>query len=342
MISSAVTCGHAVALGLTPSVGGTSAVFPPARERRRARHRRGYTLLEMMIAMIMFLFITVATSFALSSALKSQQSAQRKIEESQELRSLVGFLSRDIRAAYASEANPNTFFLASGDGNSMSSLTFTALAHRISMPPVAPDGTVSPDAQTMPQSDVSVITYAFDPDSGVLSRTESAVPNPDVQPPTNTPGATLSSRVRQIQIQFLDPANPDPDNGWLDAWTYVSQAAQTAGTDLSQMATSSGQQNTTLPMTVRISLLIQSPSGIPTSYTTTIPILNPQPQPKGQTPDAPITPATGGTGGNGSGGNGNGGGGNGGGGGGGGNGGGGTGSGPRGSLPGLTGVGPRL
>ena len=70
----------------------------------------------MLVALIMFLFITVATGFALTGALKGQQAAQQKIEESQELRSLIGVISRDVRAAYASQANPNTFFYGSSDG----------------------------------------------------------------------------------------------------------------------------------------------------------------------------------------------------------------------------------
>lgn len=279
----------------------------------RRRGRRAYTLIEMLIALIMFGFITTATAFALTTALRGQHAAQQKADEAQDVRAVLNIISRDLRAAYASAGNPNTFFLGMSDGSNTTSLSFTSLVHRLILSQPIGSGSTN-DANTMPQSDVSIITYTFNPEIGALNRTENAIPSPDAQPQSDSPNTALSTKVRTIQFLFLDPSSADPSSGLRDSWSFMTDTTATGTGGSTQTATqdsSSGQQDTTLPRVVQINLVMDAGNGITRNYSTSVSIPSPIPQPKGQTPDPPLTvtpaPPASGTGGSGSGGGGGGG-----------------------------------
>src|SRR5437588_398064 len=116
--------------------------------------RRGYTLIETLIALIIFALVSAATGFALSAAIRGQDAVQKRADEMQEARAVLSTLSKDIRAAYASAGNTNTFFVASGAETGVI-LTFTTLNHRIDLGQTVTAGAAD-NTVTMPQSDVAV------------------------------------------------------------------------------------------------------------------------------------------------------------------------------------------
>jgi len=67
-----------------------------ARRQDNKRGRRGYTLVETLVAMMMFALISAATTFALNVAIRGQRAAQRKADEIQEARTVLSMLSRDF------------------------------------------------------------------------------------------------------------------------------------------------------------------------------------------------------------------------------------------------------
>ena len=75
---------------------------------------------------------------------------------------------------------------------------------------------------------------------------------------------------------FQDPANPDPQNGWENVWSYEANPTALG------MSNTSTQSNTTLPMTAQINVALLNDQGGIDQYTTTVPIFTPQPQAAGQ------------------------------------------------------------
>src|SRR5438094_419748 len=125
------------------------------------RARRGYTLVETIVAMLIFALISAATTFALNTAIRGQRTAQRKADEIQEARTVLAVMSRDFRGAYASKANPNTFFVSNGSDNAPS-VSFTTLTHHVYAPLADSSGNPIDPTTIPPQSDVSVVHYSYD------------------------------------------------------------------------------------------------------------------------------------------------------------------------------------
>lgn len=235
----------------------------------------------MLVALVMFGLITVATSFALTAALRNQQATTQRAEELQEARALLSLLARDLRGAFASQNNPNSLFVAEGN-TSGTLLTFTTLTAGVT----AASSIQGAEANPTPQSDVSIVSYAFDEGNGVLSRTATSIPNLDTLPSPDAPDAALSRRVRGITFQFFDP-----NTGTRNDWHYLSD--QAAG---QQTGVTVGR-DTTLPQAVQVALDLESRDGIVHTYTTTVTLAMPQPLPAGQKPASAGTTGGAGSGG---------------------------------------------
>jgi type II secretion system protein J len=251
-----------------------------------SRRQHGYTLIEVLVAMIMFAFISAATTVSLNAALRGQQAAQYASDALADARAALGTMSRDLRAAYASQGNPNTLFVAS---RSMSGtlLRFSSRAHRILPLPTDSNGNVD-TTSSRPQSDVAVIQYSFDPNSGLLTRDELTTPNVNALPQPGAPGTAIAHRVQSISFQFYDP-----DQGMRTDWNLM--APPPGSTGATGAASSMLGGDTYLPQTVQISLAMVGGDGAVRSYTTTVFLVTSTPQDAGQKPETAAT--TGGTGG---------------------------------------------
>jgi prepilin-type N-terminal cleavage/methylation domain-containing protein len=266
---------------------------------QRTNRRQGFTLLEMLVAMIILAIITLATSFSLSTSLIGYDKVQAKAEDMQEARALFRTLSNDLRAAYVSEANPHTMFIATGE-QSGTLLTFSTLANRIAVDPNG-QATSATDQAYLPQSDLAVVSYSFDPTYGEVHRVATAVPNADTLPQPGQRGSLVAQRIQSITFEFVDP-----NQGLLTNWdlevqdpaTAAATGTSTAGSTDTQATSAITSTNTQLPQAIRITATIVRRAGA-TTFSTTIPLLNTVPQPKGQAPAAATTPTTPGGGGGG-------------------------------------------
>src|SRR5262245_18590019 len=81
----------------------------------------GFTLMEALVALIIFGIITSAVSLSLSAAMNAHRISTERQEETGSVRALFGALTRDIQAAIASPNDPNSVFMAGTGQNSTNS-----------------------------------------------------------------------------------------------------------------------------------------------------------------------------------------------------------------------------
>ena len=96
-------------------------------DAQRLKASRGFTLLEALVALVIFGVLTLSLSLALTTALHAQVYAQQRQQEEGTVRAIFGSLSRDVQAAYVSLSNPAAIFIAGG-GQSQSTIPPAAKA----------------------------------------------------------------------------------------------------------------------------------------------------------------------------------------------------------------------
>ncbi len=285
---------------------------------RRSPGRHAFTLLEALIALVIFGIIMFAISNTLSTTLYAQTNLQTRQEEAGAVRAVFSSLQRDLSSAYASGNNTNTVFIATGgQGNSSSGgsssasgslITLTTLANRIQMddPSVDTSGMGSSTSVSatsgVPQSDTALVRYDLDPQTNRLTRHSTSVPSLSALTQSQ-PGEqdVLAENVRSLTLRFWDSSQ----NNWRTDWDYETQApapsttsASSAGASAggtgsgsiggagnaaaaapaqSASSTATGSGDQTLPISVEITLEIVRKDGTIATFTTSVPILAPQP-----------------------------------------------------------------
>ena len=254
----------------------------PRGRRRGFVQCAGYTLIEMMVAIIMFALISVATAFLLTAALRGQADLRRTAADAQEARALLSVITRDLRSAFVVTGSSSTYFVATG-ADSGPILQFTSLASRL-MP--EPTGTGSSDPYSsliMPQSGTVQISYDYDPDTMVLSRVATTLPGGESYPESGLPDWILSRRVQSLSFTFVDA-----DGNTRNEWNFQNAASEVGGEV-------SGSYDTTMPVRVDVELELTQGTAESVLFRTSIALANAEPQPAGQAP--PAAPAQGGGGG---------------------------------------------
>lgn len=251
----------------------------PVRGSLSRRRAGAYTLIEMLVALIMFALISVATSFLLTGALRGQSDMRRQARDAQEARALLDLITRDLRSAFVVTGSPSTYFVASG-ADFGPILQFTTLASRLRREPVTSDPN---EDQTIPQSGIVQVTYDFDPDTRVLSRLATTLPGSESYPVAGLPDWILSRRVQSLVFTFVDA-----DGNVRNEWNFQKPTDESGGADLA------GTYDTTLPVRVDVELELAYNDYETVLFRTSVALANAEPQPAGQTPPAPESAAGGG------------------------------------------------
>lgn len=293
-------------------------------DQRRLNRKRGsaraFTLLEALVALVIFAVISVALSLSLTTAFQAQAKAQQREDEAGAVRAVFGYLTRDLQSAFISKNNPAFIFQGGQAGSAANSatsgglLTLTTLAHRIETDETtmaaSSGGGASNNANAaiQPQADFMLVRYDLEPNTGSLLRTVSAVPNLEmVGQPISTPQAVLADRIANLTLRFWDTQQ----KGWRNEWNYqppepTTQAAGQAGsgqTNTGQTTSGAAQPNTnsststgdtTLPAAVEVTLVLARKDNAPITYTTMIPVV--APYESTTTTQQPATNPTGNTG----------------------------------------------
>lgn len=273
-----------------------------------ANKQQGFTLIEVIVALTMFGVIMTAVTFAVSAVLQASQRSQQRLNASTDARGLLSFLGHDLQAAFASTQNPSSVFIGNGgDGannsiGNMGVLTLATSLHRIDAPELDDTGSstaqpASPNGQGMspPQSDVEMIRYDFDPETKVVSRQHSGVPNLKLlAQQTSLPETVIARNVLEFRLRFWDAESRQ----WRQSWDFQQANQKTEGAGASGQGNGGNNSKSNnsetkgddmLPSAVEITITIRQSDGSPSTYTTVIPIHATQPLSK---PPPPPTQGT--------------------------------------------------
>jgi len=169
--------------------------------------RRGFTLLEVMIAIAVLAMIGAITWKSFDGAYGLKQRVERAEDRDQTVRGALDRISREVSMTFLSEHYDRkrfrerpTFFRLK-DGRREASLTFTSLAHQ----------RLHVDAK---ESDEAVFEYRLDRDEGKTSLFRRVKPQIDEESDRGGERAVLAEDVLRFSVQAWDPK----DREWRDEW----------------------------------------------------------------------------------------------------------------------------
>lgn len=173
--------------------------------------QKGFTLLELMIASIIFAIMAIMAYGGLDNVLSNSESSKRALNRLQQVQQSVSILNRDfrqiIRRPIRDEFGNNQAYLTAG--NNLDNIVEFSRGGRVN-----PGGLL--------RSTLLRVAYQLDDDSLVrlqwpqLDRTQE-------QEPKKT---TLIDKLEKFSIRFLSP-----DGEWQDRWPPLNATPVTQGTN---------------------------------------------------------------------------------------------------------------
>jgi prepilin-type N-terminal cleavage/methylation domain-containing protein len=198
------------------------------QEKRRAGVSAGFTLLELMIAMVMTVILAAAIASAFGTGLRVWERVQRQSDSHQENSAVNELLASDLRSAWLStDGTMGSFELPEGSGNdSTKAFRFTSLL---------------PDKENPQVSYLSVVSYRFDSSNGSLWRTVAMV-TPDTTAETGSSSANTSITNQQpdeeeeLVAEHVSAFSVRCWDGesWQNTWTTISSEGTTGISQLSE------------------------------------------------------------------------------------------------------------
>jgi general secretion pathway protein J len=206
--------------------------------------RRGFTLIEVMIAVAVMGMIGAVTYKAFDGAYDLKTRIERAEDRDQAVRGALNRIAREVSMAYLSEhydhkryrERPTFFKLKDGRGDAK--LLFTSFAHE----------RLHVDAK---ESDEAVFEYKLDrdPDSGTQSIFRRVKPQIDEEYERGGERAVLADNILKFTVEAWDAKSRD----WRDEWD-------------SNSATKAGQ--VLIPPRVKIAVTIKDEQGKEKVYST--------------------------------------------------------------------------
>ena len=176
--------------------------------------RRGFTLIEVMIAVAVMAMIGAVTYKAFDGAYDLKTRIERAEDRDQAVRGALTRMAREISMAYLSEhfdrkrfrERPTFFKLKDGRGEA--DLTFTSFAHE----------RLQIDAK---ESDQAIFEYSLarDPDTGLQSLYRRVKPIIDEEWERGGERAVLAEDIVKFEVGVWDPKNREWRNEWDSAST---------------------------------------------------------------------------------------------------------------------------
>lgn len=221
----------------------------PSRRARRARSRRGVTLLEILVSLGILALIATLIYGALDGMARSREGLSRIGDRYHQGRTAMSRLTRELQSAFISVHAPGnpalqtrlTTFVGK-DSSRFDRIDFTAMSHQRL-------------ARNAHESDQCELSYfaSRDPDGGktdLARREDSSI---DLEPEKGGTVLVVAEDVAEFDLRFFDPVTQQ----WTESW------------DASQ---GSGQLGR-LPSQVKISLVLDhGPGDKPIRFATKVPI----------------------------------------------------------------------
>jgi len=231
-----------------------------------SRGRRGFTLIELVVAMTFVALLASGIVISISTALKVWKRTAEANELHQEARAVMELLSRDLRCAYLGLDHQAGFFLGGAPGESetpMDALYFTTQSTSAAETGLLPDDVLKDwdPQQEPPVTDLVGVRWEWhegtaDAPQG-LYRVTSVMPQLEVSEDESTAATgevsweLVSDAVEELSFKYFD------DGSWSTSWDSTGSAFDTTK--------KVGEQDTStqvhrLPQAVAIEFVLRDPS----------------------------------------------------------------------------------
>jgi len=188
---------------------------------RAMKLRRGFTLVEVLIASTILAMMAVVIFSAFSSMKRSKEGIERINDRFREGRLAMSRMVRELQSAYISAHQPippvmpvqKTVFRGI-DSTPGDRIDFVSFAHR----------RLVEDARETDQEEVSYYASSDPEHSGIVNLVRRVSPRLDLYPEKGGKTEILASDIDLFQVQYLDAATGQ----WTDRWD-TTQAAEQIG-----------------------------------------------------------------------------------------------------------------
>jgi prepilin-type N-terminal cleavage/methylation domain-containing protein len=234
------------------------------------KNRRGFTFLELMLALVIVAIVAGAVAVALKTAFTAKDSIINSLEPARQANTAIEFIRRDLESALPPVSQISNQFI----GNPIDDAEYPSHDLWLCAAVDAPHNVLT-------TTDVRLVEYimqADDSNNHVLLRrvTSNLLPVDGNYPASDD--EVLCRGVRSFAIKYYDGTqDPDPST-WLDTWDSTQVASNLGG----------ATQTNILPYAIQVTLQLDpvKPGGKPTTITRILqlPCAVPASQPAGTTP----------------------------------------------------------
>ena len=200
--------------------------------------RRGFSLLEVMVAMVMLVTVATVIMGSFSQSFRVRDHSAKVFDRYRDVRMGIHRMAREISMAYLSKhhapSEPNTASWFEGDDDELHFLSFANLR-------------MVRDADESDQAEIGYFIERGETSTGertnnLYRRIDST---PDDEPLKGGVKYLMVEDVKRIEFQYWDQTKEQDDDSWVDSWEAGIKKGET------------GEKEYVLPERVKITLTVK-------------------------------------------------------------------------------------